>query len=339
MCKIFLTSVAFLLAVTPSARGGFEFQEGDRISIIGNALADRMQHDGWMETLLQSALPDKNLVFRNLGFSGDQADESARPRNKGFATPSEYLKLMRADVVFVFFGYNESYEGEMGLAHFRDYTLVKMITDYRGLKPNGRSAPRFVLFSPIAHENLYDPNLPDGSENNQRLALYTRAIERVARETGCVFVDLFTPSQALYAKAKTPLTINGVHLNTEGNRRIAEVIAASLLGRRVDASEELEPLRQAVLDKNWHWFNRYRATSGNDIWGGRSTLTFVNDQTNADVLQHELLQLDIMTANRDAKVWARANHSDLVVDDSNVPPPVQVISNVGGGSKSSSAEK
>jgi len=29
-----------------------EFREGDHISIIGNALADRMQHDGWLETLL-----------------------------------------------------------------------------------------------------------------------------------------------------------------------------------------------------------------------------------------------------------------------------------------------
>ena len=37
--------------------------------------------------------------------------------------------------------------------------------------------------------------------------------------------------------------------------------------------------------KNWHWHNRYRATDGNDIWGGRSTLTFVDGQSNADVLE------------------------------------------------------
>ncbi|MCB1234862.1 MAG: cytochrome C precursor, partial [Verrucomicrobiae bacterium] len=78
---------------------------------------------------------------------------------------------------------------------------------------------------------------------------------------------------------------------------------------------------------------------GNDIWGGRSGLKFVNGQTNADVLQHELLMHDVLTANRDAKVWARAAGKDLKVDDSNVPPPVKVISNVGGGSPSSSAQK
>ena len=58
-------------------------------------------------------------------------------------------------------------------------------------KYNGTTAPRIVLFSPIAHENLRDPNLPDGSENNQRLAMYTTAMADVANSQGVAFVDLF----------------------------------------------------------------------------------------------------------------------------------------------------
>ena len=38
------------------------------------------------------------------------------------------------------------------------------------------------------------------------------------------------------------------------------------------------------------------------LWGGRSTLKFVNDQSNAEVLQHELSMLDVMTANRAGQV-------------------------------------
>jgi hypothetical protein len=38
-------------------------------------------------------------------------------------------------------------------------------------------------------------------------------------------------------------------------------------------------------------------------------------------------------------VWARINGGDKKIDDSNVPKPIPVISNVGGGSKSSSAQK
>ena len=46
-----------------------------------------------------------------------------------------------------------------------------------------------------------------------------------------------------------------------------------------------------------------------------------------------------MTANRDKKVWATANGKSYTVSDSNVPAPIKVISNVGGGSKSSSKMK
>ncbi len=33
----------------------FAFQKGDVVAILGNGLPDRIQHDGWMETLLQSS--------------------------------------------------------------------------------------------------------------------------------------------------------------------------------------------------------------------------------------------------------------------------------------------
>ncbi|MEO0416794.1 MAG: PVC-type heme-binding CxxCH protein, partial [Verrucomicrobiota bacterium] len=102
---------------------------------------------------------------------------------------------------------------------------------------------------------------------------------------------------------------------------------------------DVDKIAQAVQDKNWHWFNRYRATDGNDIWGGRSKLKFVNDQTNAEVLQHELIMIDQMVANRDQVIWAAAQGKDKTISDGNVPQPVPVISNVGGGSASSSADK
>src|SRR5262249_58141296 len=84
-------------------------------------------------------------------------------------------------------------------------------------KYNGKSPPRLVLFSPIGHENLNDRNLPDGSENNTRLELYTAAMAEVARANNVPLVDLYKPSRELYARAPAPLTINGVHLTEHGN--------------------------------------------------------------------------------------------------------------------------
>lgn len=314
----------------------FAFAKGDVVAMIGNGLADRMQHDGWTETWLQVANPDKELAFRNLSHSGDRSGHY--PRSKGFTEMPDYLRHVKADVIFAFFGYNESFAGAKGLPDF-EKALAGMIRDLREARPDGK-IPRIVLFSPIAHENLDDPNLPDGSENNQRLALCTAAMQKVAGHEGVAFVNLFEPTRKLYEEIAEPLTINGVHLNALGHRHVGKAIAEALSEKVPAATDtELEAVREAVLDKNWHWHNRYRATDGNDIWGGRSTLTFVNDQSNAEVLQHELAMLDLMTANRDPKIWARAKGSDAKVDDSNVPAPVPVISNVGGGSKSSSAEK
>ena len=143
----------------------------------------------------------------------------------------------------------------------------------------------------------------------------------------------------LFEQNKIPLTINGAHLNEEGNRLLAEIIAEALLGKKVPASPSLQKLKKTIHEKNWTWHNRYRATDGNDIWGGRSNLRFVDDQSNAEVLQHELAMLDVMTANRDKLIWAVAQGKTHKIDDSNVPKPISVISNIGGKSRSSNAGK
>src|SRR5262245_42160196 len=147
------SSVAYRTpAVTPVA-----LEENDVICEIGNGLADRMQHDGWAETLIQSRLAGKKLAFRNLAFTGDTV--TLRPREEGFGSPEDYLKLCKADVIFAYFGYNESFAGEGGVAKFKA-DLGAMIDRYRGIQFNGKSAPRIVLFSPIAFEDLKRPGLP-----------------------------------------------------------------------------------------------------------------------------------------------------------------------------------
>jgi putative membrane-bound dehydrogenase-like protein len=312
----------------------FAFQSGDVVAIVGNGLPDRMQHDNWLETLLQSELRGRQVRIRNLSASGDRPN--SYPRSSGATSMTEYLRHIKADVVFAFFGYNESYDGKP-----EEYKqqLLDFVKKTRGSKANGKSFPRIVLFSPIAHEDTRSPNVPDGKAHNVQLEAYTEATAAAAQQAGVGYVDLFHPSLELFKKASEPLTINGVHLSEEGNRQLAEVIAQALFAKSVRATSSLAALRSAVREKEFFWNNRYRARDGNDVWGGRSTLAFTNDQTNAVVLQHELTMLDVMTANRDLRVWAAAEGKTVAVDDSNVPKPVEVISNVGGKSKSSSAVK
>ena len=68
-------------------------------------------------------------------------------------------------------------------------------------------------------------------------------------------------------------------------------------------------------------------------------MRFVDDQSNAEVLQHELVMRDVLTANRDKLIWATAQGKKYKVNDSNVPVPIKVVSNVGGGSRSSNPGK
>ena len=80
MKKLFCLFVA-LLAV-PAQAAPFQFNKGDHISIIGNTLADRMQHAGWLEARIHARFPKHELVFRNLSFPGDTV--TTRPRSANF---------------------------------------------------------------------------------------------------------------------------------------------------------------------------------------------------------------------------------------------------------------
>ncbi len=160
----------------------FALQPKDHISIIGNTLAERMQYDGWLETMLQARFPKHELVVRNLGFSGDEI--TTRPRSKNFGTPDEWLSGLAQPIG----GYEDNrlrrhqHEGRRRLRLLRLQRVVrragwarrfkKDLSDWiahtLAQKYNGKSAPRVVLFSPIAHEDLGNPDLPDGKENNQR---------------------------------------------------------------------------------------------------------------------------------------------------------------------------
>jgi glucose/arabinose dehydrogenase len=324
-----LTGVTLTVAAGAADTGDVAFDDGDHICILGNTLGERMQHEGWLETLIHHRFSRHQLVFRNLAFSGDEL--TLRLRSRNFGSPDDHLAFNQADVILAFFGYNESFGGKEGLDKFKS-DLESFIRDTLSKQYNGEHAPRLILFSPIAHENLDDPNLDDGSENNQRLAAYTAAMAEVAAANDVLFVDLFTPTQALYRQSSAALTINGIHLNGEGNRQVAEVIDRALfLGStgRVDWPA-LEKLRQAVLDKNFYWFHRYRTTDGYSIYGGRSGLRFVDGQTNREVMQREMEVLDVMTANRDRRIWAVAAGGDLAVDDSNTPPFIPVKTNKPG---------
>ena len=196
-----LTPLAFALALVAHATRAddapkLELEKGDRIILIGNTLAERMQYFGGWETLLHSRFPDKELVVRNLGWSADEL--TLRPRSQGFKDHGHNLPDEKPDVLICAFGFNESFAGPKGLDKFKA-DLDKSIKEWTTTKYNGQNPPKVVLLSPIAQEDIHDPHVTDGKRNNENIKLYARAMAEAAKKAGDrhLLLDLYTATLRL----------------------------------------------------------------------------------------------------------------------------------------------
>ncbi len=327
--------VAALLATASAARAQskLELKSGDHVALLGGALADRMQHHGWLETYIHARFPEHKLVFRNLAAAGDEV--ATWHRSENFGTRDEWLTRARADVILACYGYNESFKGDAGIDKFKQ-DLEKFLKDAKTKNYSGKAAPRVVLVAPLAAEKSNDPNQPPTDKTNENLKKYSAAMAELAKANGVPFVDLFSLSQELFAaaaKAGKPLTFNTVHLTEAGDKVVAPELFRALLGETAPAGD-LAKLNAAVRAKNHEWHQRYRTVDGFNVYGGRSKLSFPISKekgapkiTNYDIMQEEMTQRDVMTANRDVRVWAVAKGGDAPADDSNLPKVRTLASN------------
>ncbi|MEY3959029.1 MAG: hypothetical protein RJA37_1632 [Verrucomicrobiota bacterium] len=327
MRKLLSTLLALTFATVLPAQT-LQLQKGDHIAFVGGGLADRQQHHGHFEALIHQAHPEHQLVIRNLGFSGDELGVPAHRSDE--VPPLEYFLDMKpgqlttkagktdvtyhagahfhANVIFAYWGFNESFKGAEGLDAFRS-NLAAWLKKH-GEADYGQGKPRIVLFSPIANEDMksrfFDPKVT--ARNNANLAPYVKAMAEVAKSAGVQFVDLFTPSQQLFAKSSVRLTVNGVHVNAEGDRALAPLQFVGTFGRK--APEVDEKVRAAVNDKSTEWHHRYRTVDQYNIFGQRSRIKY-EGVDNATVIGRELQNRDIKTANRDKAVWAQPRQGRL----------------------------
>jgi glucose/arabinose dehydrogenase/uncharacterized cupredoxin-like copper-binding protein len=273
----------------------FDPPPNSNIVFIGNTFAERLQHHNYFETMLYQSFPDRNLKVRNLAWSADEIN--LRPRPLGFGTLDEHLQQQQADVVFAFFGLNESFKGLDSLDSFGK-ELHRFLSHLKAQPYNGVSPPQVILVSPIAHEEL-GGFLPDPTTHNQYLAAYTKEMQRVAAGLDIPFIDLFAPTKKLMA-ASGPLTTNGIHLTEEGYLKVSEIMAKSLGFPVADWVEDKtsQRLREAVAKKNQHFFYRFKAQNGEYIYGRRK------EWAGGQALDEESSLIDHMVQGLDSVVWA-----------------------------------
>ncbi|MFT5127219.1 MAG: glucose/arabinose dehydrogenase/plastocyanin [Rhodothermales bacterium] len=298
-----------------------------RVAVVGGVLGERMQHDGWLETLLQQRFPRNKLSFRTLAVAGDTLTTQSRP--EGFGSLDDHLSFCKADVILACFELDQASPALLSeqLAEFAEHLA--------GQQYNGKSAPKLILLSPIACEPGSNPAL-DAESANTALKPFVTAIAEFATAKKLPFVDLFSATLAAYEDGG-PYTINGSFLNSAGNRLVAETIDHALFGEVPTERLEFEPIRQAVLAKNAQWFSRYRVADGARVFGSESRQVF-GGLSNREVLLREQDIRAVMTENRDAAIWASSNGESYQIDDSNAPDPIAVPSAEAGPDRFADAE-
>jgi putative heme-binding domain-containing protein len=291
----------------PASHVPLDFLKGERIAFLGNSLAERMNLFGHFETRLHQRFPDRELVIRN--FARPAEEVGVQQRSADYTHLDDPLRAFGADTYFCFFGYNESFRGPAGLPAFKTQYAEYLDAIARQYpRDDAGSQPRFVLVSPIAFEPADDPHLPDGQKENEHLALYSTAIAELAAERKLAFVDVFAASLAiLTAEPGLQFTINGCHLNSTGDERIAEQLdrAAFLTDSpSVPGSSAYEELRTAINDKSWVHLQDYRMLNGWYVYGGRRTW-------DTETFPREYVKIRNMVAVRDRRVWELAQGKKL----------------------------
>ncbi len=280
-----------------------ELKQGDHVVFIGNTLFDRGAQFPHFEAMLQAANADKSLVIRTLAWAADEVDLMPRPAN--FGTLNQHLTVQKADVIFAAFGFNESFGGAEKLPSFK-LRLAALLQELKTHAYNGNSAPRIVLVSPTANENV--KGILAADLNNKRLAAYTKAMAEVAAEQKVGFANVFNDAPA----AKLSITFDGVHFEDEGYAVFGEALFRETFG--TTAPKPDKALLAAIADKNTQFFRRYRPLNAFYYTGDRN-----KDYGYLDFLP-AMRSFDVMVSNRDAHIWSLAKGQAKPMDDSNVPP-------------------
>ena len=199
----------------------FELKNNERVVFLGNSLFENEFQYGYLELALTTRWPNRNITFRNLGWTGDNVWGEARSTFTNPPTPYQHLmqQITKAEptLVFVAYGGVEAQEGEAGLARFKE-GLNKLLDKIDSL------GAKSILLSPIPV--VYNDSSANIAKRNADIELYASAIAKTATERGKQFIDIYKP--ILEISQKNNILENGVHLNELGYYYLATVLEKSL---------------------------------------------------------------------------------------------------------------
>ena len=301
---VFLALTAARAADSTTPR--LELRDGDRVVFLGDTLIEREQYHGWIELMLTARAADRNVTFRNLGWSADTPTGTSRtglsllqagrePADEGWTQLQQQITDARPTVIFVGYGMANSFDGPAGEQKFAaDYN--RLLDTLAKLAPTAR----LVLLSPAPHLTLSAAQAT-AAAHNAALARLSATLGEIAAARRLPFFSLFDALATPMAAAPA-LTDIGIHLNATGYRAAAFALEDFLFGAERAAgpagawrtSAGTEPLRQAILRKNEWFFHRSRPANMAYIFGFRK-----KEQGQNAV---EVLKFDAFIAAEEARI-------------------------------------
>lgn len=207
--------IALLLAtvLTIPAAAKPLVKSGEKIAFLGDSITAA----GW-------ANPKGYVRLVIAGLKANGIDPQAIPAGISGHKSNEMLERLNRDVISkhpdwmtLSCGVNDVWHGAKGIPLDQYKTNITAIVDQcqaKGIKV-------MILTATVIGEDLQN-------DNNKKLAAYNDFLRTLARKKQCPLADLNkTFQQAL--KASPPkdghiLTVDGVHMNSDGNRLMAQVI-------------------------------------------------------------------------------------------------------------------
>ena len=214
-------AVAQTKSQSETSQTALDLKDGDRVVFLGSSVFENDFQYGYLELALTTRFHNRNVTFRNLGWTGDNVWGDARSTFTNPPTPYQHLMRNITDaqptVVFVAYGGVEAQEGEAGLPKFKD-GLNKLLDKINEL------GAKAVLLSPIPV--LSGDSSANLAKRNADLQLYAAEIAKTASQRGDRFIDIYNP--ILEISKKATITENGVHLNETGYYYLAAALEKGL---------------------------------------------------------------------------------------------------------------
>jgi len=241
----------------PFASGKFTLGGNEVVVFVGQENFVRDQKAGELESILASSFAAQKPRFRSMAWEADTVYEQWRDLN--FGSWARQLETAGATIVIAQFGQMEALDGVQRLPEF-------VAAYHRLLDQFAARTRRLVLVSPMPFEKPLASHAPDLTKHNDNVAAYVRAVRDLARQRGAAFVDL----NGLFMTRNLPehLTEDGIHLTSVGLNHVAASIALQL-GAEENRSASIDPLRQAIVEKNRLWFDCWRPANWSFAYGDR----------------------------------------------------------------------